>query len=84
MSCSLSTISNHTNGFNFHELFDLYQFLTQTCPPDSDIFFRGTGMLTDAVCRKITGNGNNIWSDWTAYPISDIWMRIITWKVPLL
>ena len=83
MDCALSTISNHTRGFDFGELFTVYLYLNQTCPPGSDIFFPGSRMLTDAVCKKITGNSSSLWSGWTPYPISDIWTRVVTWKLPL-
>jgi hypothetical protein len=31
----------------------------------------------------IAGESNSLWSGWTAYPISDIWTRLVTWKLPL-
>lgn len=40
-------------------------------------------MLTEETCRVITGTVNSIWAGWTAYPIEDIWTRIVTWKLPL-
>ena len=83
MNCSLATVSNRTNGFDFAELFIVYTYLKQTCPPESDIFFPGTRLLTDAVCHVITDMGNSWWTDWTPYPIADIWERIVTWKLPL-
>ncbi|KAF1955510.1 hypothetical protein CC80DRAFT_493009 [Byssothecium circinans] len=83
IDCSISTISNRTNGFSFGQFIPLYKYLDETCLPGSDIFFGDTRMLTDATCRKITGLGSNIWSAWTPYPIEDIWTRIVTWKLPL-
>lgn len=82
MSCSLSTLSNRTQGFKFDQLFTVNQFLNQTCPSTSDIFFPGTKWLTDATCHKITGTTSSITS-WTPYPNDDIWTRIVTWKMPL-
>ncbi|KAH7084854.1 hypothetical protein BKA63DRAFT_4313 [Paraphoma chrysanthemicola] len=84
MACSLANISNRTNGFEFVGLYNVYTFLNQTCGPSSEIFFEGTRMLTCAACEKIAGMGNSIWTDWTPYPISDIWNRIVVWKLPLL
>jgi hypothetical protein len=82
MACALNTLSSHTNGFDFGKLFSIYLVLNQTCPPESDIFFDGTRMLTDAVCRKITRTNTSIWGG-TPYPISDVWNRIVIWKLPL-
>ena len=84
MACTLSSISNHTKGFDFAEIYNVYLYLNHSCAPESDIFFKGTRMLTDAVCRKIAMNSNSIWSGWTPCPISDIWTRIVVWKLPLL
>jgi hypothetical protein len=41
-------------------------------------------MLTEAASRHIMGNSRSIWTGWTAYPISDIWNRIVVWKWSLL
>jgi hypothetical protein len=84
MACTLSNSINRTNGFDFAKLFDVYQYLDSTCAPNSEIFFRGTRILTNDVCLKITGNSNSIWSGWTPYPVSDIWTRLVVWKLPLL
>lgn len=84
MSCTLATISNHTSAFDFGELFAVAVYLDLTCPAGSDVFFPGTKMLTNAVCLIITGNSDSIWSGWSAYPVSDIWTRIVVWKLPLL
>jgi len=84
MDCSLSTIRNRTNGFDFEQLYKVNLYLKQTCPQLSDIFFPGTESLTEPVCRKISGMGNSIWSDWTPYPTSDVLNRTFRWKLPLL
>ena len=84
MACNLETITNRTSGFDFAKLFTVYADLNLKCASDSDIFFPGTRMLTNSVCLKITGDSNSIWSGWTPYPISDIWNRIVVWKLPLL
>ena len=84
MDCTIESISNHTAGFDFANLFVIYLYLNQTCANGSDIFFQGTRMLTEAASRHITGNSSSIWTGWTAYPISDIWNRIVVWKWPLL
>ncbi|KAF2117639.1 hypothetical protein BDV96DRAFT_643991 [Lophiotrema nucula] len=83
MNCSLSSISNHTSGFDFGEIYDVYQHLNQTCSAESDIFFTGSRMLTLATCVLITQTSYSIWTGWTPYSISDIWARIVTWKLPL-
>jgi len=83
-NCSLATISNHTKGFEFAGLYNAYTYLNQTCEPGREIFFEKTRMLTNAACERITGNDGSIWTGWTAYPISDIWNRIVVWKLPLL
>ena len=82
MSCSLSTISNRTEGLAFDKLFTVHQYLKKTCLPTSDIFFPGTTLLTDATCHKVSGTTPSIGS-WTMYPKEDIWTRIVTWKLPL-
>jgi hypothetical protein len=41
-------------------------------------------MLTEVASRSITQLSDSIWTGWTAYPISDIWNRIVVWKLPLL
>jgi hypothetical protein len=84
MNCTIESISNHTKGFDFASLFVVYLYLNQTCAPESDIFFQGTRMLTEVAGRFITQLSNSIWTGWTAYPISDIWNRIVVWKLPLL
>ncbi|KAF1849773.1 uncharacterized protein K460DRAFT_360626 [Cucurbitaria berberidis CBS 394.84] len=84
MACTLSSTTNHTKGFDFAELYNVYLYLNHTCAPESDIFSSGTRMLTAAVCRKMTRTSTSIWSGWTPYPISDIWTRIAVWKLPLL
>jgi hypothetical protein len=84
MACSLANIANRTKGFEFVGLYNVHMFLNQTCGGSSDIFFEGTRMLTCAACEKITGLGNSIWTEWTPYPIADIWNRIVVWKLPLL
>lgn len=83
MACTLSTISNRTKGFDFETLFNVYVYLNNTCPPESDIFFPGSKLPTEAVCRKIAGLSDSFWSGWSPYPLSDIWSRIATWKLPL-
>ena len=83
MDCSISTIRNRTMGFDFRRLNDVNLYLVQTCPLASDIFFPGTTMLTEPVCRKVSGISDSIWSGWTPYPMSDVWNRIVTWKLPL-
>lgn len=83
MPCTLSTISNHTHGFDFEDVFNVYLYLNSTCPPESDIFSQGTQLLTNAACRVITRTSSSIWTGWTVYLISDIWNRIVTWKLPL-
>lgn len=40
-------------------------------------------MLTYESCRIITNTSSSIWTGWSAYPIEDIWTRIVTWKLPL-
>ncbi|KAF2004955.1 hypothetical protein P154DRAFT_560345 [Amniculicola lignicola CBS 123094] len=40
-------------------------------------------MFTEKVCRKITGLSSSIWTGWKAYDNSDIWSRLVTWKLPL-
>jgi hypothetical protein len=84
MNCSLSSITNRTKGFEFAGLYNVYTNLNATCAAGSEIFFENTRMLTSAACDRITGNNNSIWTGWTAYPISDIWNRIVVWKLPLL
>jgi hypothetical protein len=84
MICSVADINNRTKGFNFAGLYDVNVYLNRTCERGSEIFFEGTHMLTLGACKRITGLGNGIWKDWTAYPISDIYNRIAVWKVPLL
>ncbi|KAL5438409.1 hypothetical protein PMIN05_005771 [Paraphaeosphaeria minitans] len=84
MNCSLSTIGRPLRGFSFEGLFDEYAYLSSSCPKTSNIFFKGTGMLTAESCRIITGTSNSIWTGWTPYPIEDIWTRIVTWKLPLI
>ena len=84
MACTLATISNRTKGFEFAGLYNVFLYLNQTCAPESDIFFEETRMLTNAVCEVIAGNETSIWTGWTAYPIADIWNRIVVWKLPLL
>lgn len=83
MDCTTSTITNSTAGFNFDKLFLIYLYLNATCAPESDIFFRGTTLITAAACRKITWTSNSIWSGWTLYDLTDIWNRLVTWKLPL-
>jgi hypothetical protein len=83
MDCSISTIRNRTTGFDFGQLNKVNIYLNQTCPRASDIFFPGTTMLTEPVCRKISGISDSILSGWTPYPMSDVWNRIVTWKLPL-
>lgn len=84
MECSLDKISNRTNGFDFASLYAVQTYLNETCAANSDVFFRGTRMLTNAACERIAGIDQGIWTGWTAYPISDIWNRIVVWKLPLL
>lgn len=84
MNCSLSTISNRTSGFEFVGLYAVYTYLNETCAAGSEVFLEGTRMLTNGACQRMTGLGSNIWTGWTAYPISDIWNRIVVWKLPLL
>jgi hypothetical protein len=83
MNCSLSTIGKPLKGFSFNGLFTEYTYLNATCPMSSDIFFKGTRMLTDETCRILTSTSDSIWTGWTPYPIGDIWTRIVTWKLPL-
>ncbi|KAK7190822.1 hypothetical protein PSPO01_02985 [Paraphaeosphaeria sporulosa] len=83
MNCSLSTIGRPLQGFSFEGLFAEYTHLNSTCPKNSTIFFKETGMLTVESCRIMTGTPNSIWTGWTPYPIEDIWTRIVTWKLPL-
>jgi hypothetical protein len=84
MNCSLDTIRNCTQGFEFAGLYNVYMHLNDTCATGSDIFFRRTGILNNAACERISGISGNLWTGWTAYPISDIWNRIVVWKLPLL
>jgi hypothetical protein len=84
MDCSLSTVGNRTRGFEFVGLLLVNTYYNETCAAGSEILFDGTRMLTNAACQRITGLTNSIWSGWTAYPISDIWNRIVVWKLPLL
>jgi hypothetical protein len=84
MNCSLETIQNHTRGFEFAGIYNVYRYLNDTCETGSDIFFRSSRMLNTAACERISGLSGNLWTGWTAYPISDIWNRIVVWKLPLL
>jgi hypothetical protein len=84
MNCSPSTVSNFTKGFEFVGLFLVHTYLNETCAAGSEVFFESTRMLTNAACLRITGLSNDLWAGWTAYPISDIWNRIVVWKLPLL
>lgn len=84
MDCSLDTITNRTNGFDFAGLYAVQTYLNETCAANSDVFFKGTRMLTSAASDRIAGIDSGAWTGWTAYPISDIWNRIVVWKLPLL
>jgi len=81
MNCTL--VRNQTK-FEFGALYNVYTNLNETCAAGSEIFFNKTRMLTNAVCEHITGGVGSIWKDWTPYPISDVWNRIVVWKLPLL
>jgi hypothetical protein len=83
MNCSPGTVSNRTGGFEFVGLLLVHTYLNETCAAGSEVFFEGTRMLTNAACQRIAGLSNDIWTGWTAYPISDIWNRIVVWKLPL-
>jgi hypothetical protein len=83
MNCSLDSVRNHTK-FEFDILYNVYTNLNETCAAGSDIFFEETRMQTNAACERITGSVGSIWKDWTPYPISDVWNRIVVWKLPLL
>ena len=83
MNCTHSSISNHTDGFDFGKLYAVYLYMNQTCSPESQIFYQHTRLFTDAACLAITRTSASPWKGWTAYPVPDIWARIVTWKIPL-
>ncbi|KAF1921844.1 hypothetical protein BDU57DRAFT_64211 [Ampelomyces quisqualis] len=84
MECSLDTIQNRNRGFEFAGIYNVYVHLNDTCAAGSDIFFRRTRRLNNAACERISGISGTLWAGWTAYPISDVWNRIVVWKLPLL
>lgn len=83
MNCTLDSVRNNTK-FESRVLYDVYTRLNETCAAGSEIFFKDTRKLTNQACERMTGSVGSIWKDWTAYPISDVWNRIVVWKLPLL
>ncbi|OCK80882.1 hypothetical protein K432DRAFT_404298 [Lepidopterella palustris CBS 459.81] len=82
MDCTLEGMTvRSTAGFDFPQLYQFWIDTLAKCP-GSSLFFNGTNLLTEAVCKKFTGETNSPWS-WTKYPSIDIFTRLITWKLPL-
>ena len=78
---------NCTSGdhFNFTSLWTYTQQILQSCANDARLFKVNGGLptaqnvsLNHAGCVAIAGAG------WTPYPGADIWLRLTTWKFPLL
>lgn len=70
---------NCTNAasFQFASLWIITQAIA-TCPNDTRLF-NSQPMLTDHACLLFTHG-----KAWTLYPAADIWVRLTTWKFPLL
>ena len=78
---------NCTSGdhFQFTSLWNFTQQILQSCANDTRLFEIEGGLpsaqnvsLNHAGCVAIAG------ASWTPYPGADIWVRLTTWKFPLL
>jgi hypothetical protein len=86
-NCSNLWGVNCTNsaGFDFVTLEYITQKIQQYCPSDTRLFLNGNtpatpedAALTGKACEAIAG------STWKYCPAGDIWVRLTTWKFPLL
>lgn len=78
---------NCTNptGFDFNTLWNITQRIQRYCPTDPRLWLKDNipatlenAALTGDACTAIAG------SIWQKYPAADIWVRLTTWKFPLL
>ena len=74
-----------SDRFHFTSLWSFTQQILQSCANDTRLFKVDGGLptaqnvsLNHAACVAIAGAG------WTPYPGADIWVRLTTWKFPLL
>jgi hypothetical protein len=72
-------------GFDFSTAWNYTQRIQRYCSTDNRLFREGNipatpgnTALTGAACRAFAG------STWQKYPGADIWVRLTTWKFPLL
>jgi hypothetical protein len=86
-NCSNLWGVNCTNkiGFDFLTLWNITQRIQGYCPSDPRLFLSGNtpatpenAALTGKACKAIAGE------TWQYYPAGDIWVRLTTWKFPLL
>lgn len=72
-------------GFDFDTLWNITQRIQQYCPTDARLWLKNNipatpenAALTGEACKAFAG------PSWKAYPAADIWVRLTTWKFPLL
>lgn len=72
-------------GFDFNTLWNITQRIQQYCPTDARLWLKNNipatpenAALTGDACEAFAG-----WT-WKVYPAADIWVRLTTWKFPLL
>lgn len=72
-------------GFDFDTMWEITQRIQQYCPTDSRLFLidnipatESNAALTGPACKAFAG------SIWQFYPAADTWVRLTTWKFPLL
>ena len=65
-------------GFQFVSMWPIIQNIYNACPTDWRIFDSQTGTISEKACEELFG------PSWTRYPSADIWLRLTTWKFPLL
>jgi hypothetical protein len=72
-------------GFEFLSMWNITLRIQRYCPTDSRLFLNDNraateenAALTGLDCKRIAG------SIWQFYPAADTWVRLTTWKFPLL
>jgi hypothetical protein len=72
-------------GFEFVSMWEITQRIQRYCPTDYRLFLKDNipatadnAALTGKACKDFAG------SNWQKYASADIWVRLTTWKFPLL
>lgn len=72
-------------GFDFARVWNITRNIQRYCPTDPRLFLAGNqpanisnAALTNEACERFAGK------TWAYYPSADIWVRLTTWKFPLL